>query len=250
MAVRITHTNNSDGHDGTFVYRSTSTIDPQSLPAPIADEPPVALGAVFEYIDNISEDGTYFYRTQDHEGGQVSTVSDEVSVVVGDDFSTAQIGDEIGGGIYAGKITYADAREFHIVSAKASGEATGLIWSSDTSTTTGANDPDDGLANHQDMLANHDNGNLEVFYHCRDYVDAEGNTDYYPPSRNELTHIYNNLAGHSEFADNVASGVETWSSTESNSDQAWMRILADGTEFDFNKDYVNPRTRPIRRAAV
>lgn len=84
MAVRITHTNNSDGHDGTFVYRSTSPMDPQALPTPIADEPPVALGVVFEFIDNESlSDDTYFYRTQDHEGGQVSTVSGEVSIAIG-----------------------------------------------------------------------------------------------------------------------------------------------------------------------
>lgn len=84
MAVRITHTNNSDGHDGTFVYRSTSTMDPQALPAPIADEPPVALGAVFEYIDSdLLADNIYHYRTQDHEGGQVSAVSDEISIQVG-----------------------------------------------------------------------------------------------------------------------------------------------------------------------
>ncbi len=82
MAVRITHLNNSDGHDGTYVYRSTSPMDPQNLPAPIADAP-AATGATFEYIDNDTlAAGTYYYRTQDHEAGQVSTVSDEETVAV------------------------------------------------------------------------------------------------------------------------------------------------------------------------
>ncbi len=62
MAVRITHINNSSGHDGTYVYRSTSPMDPQNLPAPIADEPP-ATGATFEYIDSGAADpGDYYYR--------------------------------------------------------------------------------------------------------------------------------------------------------------------------------------------
>lgn len=93
MALRITHTNNSDGHDGTYVYRSTATMDPQNLPAPIADEAPVALGEAFEYIDNATTaDGTYYFRTQDHQGGDVSAVSAEASITLVSSYDITYVG--------------------------------------------------------------------------------------------------------------------------------------------------------------
>lgn len=79
MAVRLTWTNNSSGHDGTYVYRSTSPMDPQALPAPIADLP----AGSEEYVDGETSAYTYYYRVQDHEGGQLSAVSDPVQIVDG-----------------------------------------------------------------------------------------------------------------------------------------------------------------------
>lgn len=244
MAVRVSHTNNSSGHDGTYVYRSTSPIDPQNLPAPIADEAPVALGETFEYIDS-PPDGTHYYRTQDHEGGQVSTVSAEVSIVIGDDYASAQVGDEIGGGIYAGTDTIGGV-DYHIISGKAESEEYGLKWKTSFSITPGTGSATDGLANTLAMeaagLAEH-----PAAAYCLAY-EGGGFTDWHMPANSQLTLLYNNLAGHPEFANNT-SGY-TWSSTEDSASGAWAMSFSGGNLSLVAKDSTNRRLRPIRRVAV
>lgn len=245
MAVRITHTNNSSGHDGTYVYRSTSPMDPQALPAPIADAPPVAQGATFEYIDTESlADGTYYYRTQDHEGGQVSAVSDEQSITLAPDYASAQIGDEIGGGIYLGTITYADQRQFHLIAGLLSSRIDETIWGS-TASDYGITDPDDGLANHQSALAQ---GGGPAFDYCESYSNS-GFSDWYLGARNENA-LMDALYNTAEFP---ASPTELpWSSTEVSTDsgRAWVRRLEDGVEFEVPKNSTSRYVRPVRRVAV
>lgn len=254
MARRISWTNNSSGHSGTYVYRAP-TLDPQDLPAPVATVDPVAQGATAEWVD--SEEltaGDYDYAVQDFDGsgtGQVSAVS---AYTAPDDYSTVVIGDEIGGGIYAGTDTI-DGTDYHIVSGDAASEAYGLEWKTTRTDTVGTDSMTDGLANTQAMevagLADH-----PAAAHCLAYGGG-GHSDWHMPARSQLTLIYTNLAGHAEFADNLSSGNYTWASTQreknvSYADEvAYARRFSDGNETGgYYKDAVGALVRPVRRVAV
>lgn len=253
MARRVAWTNNSSGHLGTHVYRAES-LDPQSLPEPVATVGPVAQGATAEWIDNDAlSDGSYCYAVQDYDSAGVGMVSEDVCIQTEPDYASAQIGDEIGGGIYAGTITYADAREFHLIFGKQASESGGLQWGT-YGTTTGADDPDDGLANQDLVLTSFDNGDYDAFYHCRDYVDANGNNDYYLPARNELAKVDALVdMSHAEFSTDLS--TYRWSSTEDSLSNVWGRRLSDGHESSTNssdgkKNDTVRRARPVRRVAA
>ncbi len=240
MARRISWTNNSSGHTGTYIYRA-ETLDPQDLPEPVATVDPVAQGAAAEWIDNSGEYGCF--AVQDFDGQGVGTLSAEVCVT--DPFAGVSVGDEAGGGIYAGEILYADGRKFHIIFSKQSGESGEMQWGN-RGVATGSTDFDDGLANQQNILNNNDNGDSFPFYHCRDYIDDAGNADYYVPSRNELD-LANTLVGmgHPEFSTDLT-GLR-WSSTEVDAENVRYMRFSDGTWFSGVKDWTGGVTRPIRR---
>lgn len=249
MARRVSWTNNSSGHDGTTIHRSTTAMDPQALPAAIGT---VAAGTT-EYIDSEAlPDGTYYYRVQDYQGASVSAASAEQSFTISTapDYSTAQIGDPIGGGIYAGTITYADARQYHIVAAKAAGEAYGLQWGN-VGTLTTATDVDDGMANQNVILTSFDSGDSDAFYYCRDYTGG-GHSDWYMPSKNEMLLIINNLvvASHPEFS----VGTPQWRHVSRDHSTLNSNIGAWGaaTVYDngLDKGSTDVYVRPIRRVAV
>lgn len=166
----------------------------------------------------------------------------------GEDYSNAQIGDEIGGGIYAGIDTIGGV-DYHIVAALASGEAYGLQWKTSRTATAGTTSEEDGLANTEAMeaagLVDH-----PAAAHCLAY-DGGGHSDWHMPARNQNTLLHNNLAGHHEFAENVSTNDFTWSSTESGSNGATARRIGSGTEQNlFKDDTMERRTRPIRRIPV
>lgn len=242
MARRISWTNNSSGHSGTYVYRA-ETLDPQNLPAPVATVDPVAQGATAEWIDSSGEYGCF--AVQDFDGQGSGTLSAEVCV--NDPFANVAVGDEVEGGIYAGTITYADSRQFHIIAAKQAGEVDGSIWGN-YSVATGATDPDDGYANQQAVFSS-DDGTADAFYHCRDYA-SDGFDDWYMPSRNELGIVYTNLAAtdHPEFLTDRSQ--YRWASTEESEFAAKARELGTGGENSFDKRSTERRTRPIRRVPV
>lgn len=247
MARRVSWTNNSSGHLGSYVYRAES-LDPQNLPAPVATFGPVAQGSPAEWIDNDTLNGSYCYAVQDYDGESAGVVSEDVCVQLGDDFSSAQIGDEIGGGIYAG-IRTINGSDYYLVSAKRSGQSSGVQWGN-YGTETGADDLDDGKANQELVLTSFDNGDYDAFYHCRDYVDGDGNNDYYLPSRNDVELIGTNLiaTAHPEFDD--GSGL-LWASTEFSSANAYYVRLSDGTiGSGTGKNSTVPFARPVRRVAV
>lgn len=77
MARRVSWTNNSSGYSGTYVYRA-ETLDPQSLPAPVATVDPVAQGATAEWVDNSGEYGCF--AVQDFDGQGAGSLSAEVCV--------------------------------------------------------------------------------------------------------------------------------------------------------------------------
>ncbi|MGM0927517.1 MAG: hypothetical protein ACQEXC_14015 [Pseudomonadota bacterium] len=248
MARRVSWTNNSSGHLGTRIYRAP-TLDPQALPAPVATVDPVAQGATAEWVDTEElTAGDYEYAVRDYDGSGEGALSTIASHNIPDPYASASIGDEIGGGIYAG--THTDGTEtWHVIFAKQSGEAApGLQWGN-YNVRTRAADPDDGLANQNLILANFDDGSAAAFYHCRDYVDAEGNNDYYLPARNELAKADPLVAmGHAEFSTDLSK--YRWSSTEDASANAWHRRFSDGYQ-DINiKVNTIQRVRPVRRVAA
>jgi len=74
--IRLTWAVNTIGNEGQYVYRSTSPMDPGSLPAPFADLGP----GVNEYEDTGATQGQcYYYRVAAYEGQNLA-VSDEIKV--------------------------------------------------------------------------------------------------------------------------------------------------------------------------
>lgn len=249
MARRVSWTNNSSGHSGTYVYRD-ETLDPQALPAPVATVDPVAQGATAEWVDNEElSAGDYDYAVQDFDGQGEGALSGVVTHTVPLTLDNAQIGDEIEGGVYAGTITYADAREFHIIGANYADEGSDLAWGNED-TVTGATDEYDGAANQALILASFDDGSPAAFYHCRDLASG-GHTDWYMPSRFELKLLFDNLASidHPEFITN--SETIRLSSTEVNFEYVYARRFSEDTEYNnAGKTALPYRVRPIRRVAV
>lgn len=163
------------------------------------------------------------------------------------DYASAAIGDEIGGGIYAG-IDTINGTDYHIISGDAASEELGLEWKTSRTATAGTGSETDGLANTLAMeaagLAYH-----PAAAHCLAYA-AGGHDDWHMPARSQVTLLYNNLAGHAEFATNVSSGNYTWSSTETSTLYARIRRFSDGSEPLDNKDTTVHRVRPVRRVPV
>lgn len=229
------------------VYRSTSPIGPENLPAPLAE-----LGGFVDSFDDdtVVEDMTYYYRLAVVRDG-VGVVSTELESKPGTapDFTNAQVGDEIAGGIYAG-VHLVDGTDYHIVAAKADGEGYGLEWKLERTPTSNTGSYTDGVANtlamESDGLSDH-----PAAEHCLAYSGG-GYSDWYMPARDELTLLYNNLSSHVDFADNVGSGDFTWSSTEASSGNAWNQRFSNDSAINYShsKDNTSRRVRPIRRVPV
>lgn len=77
MGFLLTWQDNNISEDGHRVYRSMTTMDPNNLPAPVAD-----LGAdVTEYEDGgVVEGNTYYYRVSAYITGGSEVVSGEIMV--------------------------------------------------------------------------------------------------------------------------------------------------------------------------
>lgn len=176
-------------------------------------------------------------------------VTGEVAVSAENQPGLAAIGDAVGGGIYAGKDTIGGI-EYHIIVGDAEAEAYGLEWKTSRTTTAGTDSDTDGLANTLAMeaagIADH-----PAAEYCLNFASG-GHDDWHMPARSQVTLIYNNLAGHPEFADLVASGgyAYLWTSSEYSINGAWTRDFSDGSESFDSKDNTARKVRPIRRIAV
>jgi PKD repeat protein len=113
------------------------------------------------------------------------------------------------------------------------------------SKTTGATSTTDGESNTNLIVANHGTGSYAA-YIC-DTLSTYGYNDWYLPAKDELNAIYNNkeLIGGFSSVENWSSGGY-WSSTEKESDAAWVQIFADGMQYDDTKDFYC-RVRCVRR---
>lgn len=245
MTVRLTWDEANVAEQGHRVYRSDTPMDPQDLPAPLADLGP----DITTYDDDTAVEGeTYFYRVSAYSGSD-EKVSSEIQAFAGEDtdetFTGAQVGDAVAGGIYAGVMTYGDNREFHIVAAPASGETT-APWNLIYQTTLNIQDDDDGFQNTEGLLAS--SVESPAAEHCAYYAGG-GRPGWYLPARNELEFVRAALSGHTEFTANTGSGSITWSSTERNNNSAWARRFSNGDEsYDIKQQ--SRLVRPIRRVAA
>ncbi|WP_165856723.1 LamG domain-containing protein [Marinobacter sp. JSM 1782161] len=87
MGIRLTWTDNNFGEDGHRIYRSTSPMDAESLPAPY-DE----IGPNVELYDDggVMEGETYYYRVSAYIGSSTEVVSEEIQITAGE-FSIADL---------------------------------------------------------------------------------------------------------------------------------------------------------------
>lgn len=265
MPLKIIFKEFNDDEENLRFYVDSSPIDPDNLPTPVdetGDSSTLTDESADHGADAVSHTVPWDETTEAYV--RVSAVKGDAEVASqefhfepdgsgggdpggSDDYSTAQIGDEIGGGIYAGTDTI-DGTDYHIIAGLAESEEYGLEWKTSRTTTSGTGSDTDGLANTLAMetagLADH-----PAAAHCLAY-DGGGYNDWHMPARSQLTLMYNNLRDHAEFADNVSSGDYTWASTEFSSNTAWNRKFSDGGEHYNTKDFTNRRVRPIRRVAV
>ena len=194
------------------------------------------------------------------------------------------IGQAYGGGYYAGQIGVSSvATHYIIVGPVASAQST-LQWKNANTATTGADDVLNGPQNTTDMV---NDGNSTVYpaaHFCNDLVTG-GYSDWYMPAKNELEICYFNLkpttttnntsAGinanavparasnytsgtpaQTSAADFQSTGAEDfaaelyWSSTEFNSQRAWMQRFSNGYQDSGYGKTTSVRVRAIRRVAV
>lgn len=244
--VRIAWTDINADEEGHYVYRDTSPLDLENLPAPLATLGP----DVTQYDDaTASADTTYYYAVAAYKGSYVAVVDAGVITTGGTDWGSVAIGDYVEGGVYAGIITYADARQFHIVSGLASSEVRDIFWKTSETSTTGTSNADDGASNVDSMVAAGIDDHPAA-KHCINYTGG-GNNDWYMPAINEMQLLLDNLVSHAEFADLVASEQFSWSSTENSGTRArgvWFSS-PDSTVNPF-KSRVGTSVRPIRRVPV
>lgn len=177
----------------------------------------------------------------------------------GTDWSSVSIGDEVEGGIYAGTITYGDAREYHIILADVAGTDGSISWGFD-GVETGVVDPDDGKANTDALVTQ---GGGPAVDHCVNY-SAGGYGDWYLPAENELVFIHSNFAYYNtalpEFQQGGAQAFNEdyyWSSTEYYSgtstdaqENAKVQNFADLANLAGYPKTSLEAVRPIRRVPV
>jgi len=105
----------------------------------------------------------------------------------GDEPEPTVIGQEYGGGYYAGKMKYDDG-EYYLVVAPKSARASGLFYKTTETADTGVSSLYDGLAN-TDAINNVDH---PAALHCKS-LNIKGHADWYLPARDELELVYRNL---------------------------------------------------------
>lgn len=213
MPIVLTWTESNSSEDGHAVYRSSSPIDPESLPPPLA-----VLGAnVNSYTDSaVSEGDFFYYRVAAKRGGELA-VSDQIAVeATPAPTLPTVIGQAFGGGYYIGDITVADGGASDgvyalIMAGKAAEVQRGAKTS--ISLTAGATSLTDGRSNTTAMEA----AGIEqhpAAQHCVTYA-AEGYADWYLPAEQELLVAAQNLASLTalEFVPQLDWAGRYWSSS-------------------------------------
>lgn len=247
MGYLLSWKDNNLSEDGHRIYRSSTPIDPDNLPEPLA-----VVGAdLTQFEDVTAEEGVlYYYRVSAFKGA-----SEAVSVEIradGDDPGPGpgdlpeNIGDEFGGGFYIGDITIADgpdAGTYAIIMAGMEGQVSAR-WNTTNTATAGTGSHTDGLANTLAMQAR----DLDIHTagkHCLEYRGG-GFSDWYLPAVDELLLAWVNRAA---LAGLAMEAQIYWSSTQITADTARVQDFNDGVSRN-NIKSSNRRVRPVRRLKI
>lgn len=269
MPLKIIFREFNDDEEGLRFYVSDTPLNPNALPAPVAETGPSSTltdesaehgaDAVSHIVPGDAEAEAYVLVVAYKGAVEVASQAWHYDPAgdpdgpggpggPGDDFTNAQPGDLIGGGVYAGINTESDNSQYHIVFALQEGELAPSAesrWKTSRTTTPGTTSTTDGWANTMAMeaagLADH-----PAALHCRNYTGG-GHNDWYLPALTELA-LEANLRAHPEL--DLDRTVYRWSSTEYSSSLAWLRGFSDGIENGDYKDVTFRRVRPVRRVAV
>jgi len=114
------------------------------------------------------------------------------------------IGQEYGGGFYAGNITDGGVEYYLVVAPRAVNESVGLQWKTTSTLTAGTSSVIDGPANTAAMIAAGAAAHPAADF-CNN-LTLGGFSDWYMPSRNELEICYYNLKPTAD-ANNTSSGA-------------------------------------------
>lgn len=155
------------------------------------------------------------------------------------------IGELYGGGI----VFYVYDNGQHGLIAALTDQSTGIRWygGSFTNTRARASGPRAGISNTQLIIANQsgvDGGSFAATV-CNEYSSTQGGvaySDWYLPSLDELSYMYNNVGpGNFNGLGNVAgfSNAVYWSSTEFDQNNAWYFNFGFGTSMGFVGKNVN-----------
>ncbi|MFH1961570.1 MAG: DUF1566 domain-containing protein [bacterium] len=159
---------------------------------------------------------------------QVSTSLEKDEAIPPKPAVSHTIGEHYGGGI----VFWVNKSGQHGLIAATADQSTGIQWCNGAYTITNA-DRDDvyaGQYNTKCIIAKQGNGNYAAQI-CARYRGG-GYSDWYLPSKYELNLLYLQRSVVGGFADNYY-----WSSTEYNSNYAWLQFFYFGYQYYFNKDY-------------
>jgi hypothetical protein len=87
VGIRISWVDINGAEEGHKIYRSTSPMDPESLPSPLATLPP----NVTHYDDGSGVLGTYYYYRVSAYAGAVERVSEEILAYYGESFDPVSL---------------------------------------------------------------------------------------------------------------------------------------------------------------
>lgn len=156
------------------------------------------------------------------------------------------------GGYYAGIITVIGNTYAIIVAPKATGYTYGTLWKTSASAETFTTSADNGLSNSNSM----NDAVHPAAQFCRS-LTIGGFTDWYLPSINELTIIYNNLNSRTSSPLFKSGGAEAfadsyhWSSTEfSSPSQAYEIWFGGGNTNGGTKTNTNFYTIAVRKVLI
>lgn len=250
--VLLTWTDRNTNETGHRIYRSSSPMDTQALPLPVAEIGP----DVTEWEDTDTPVDQVVYYIVSAVRGADEAFSDEVMI---DTTSPAPdlptiIGESFGGGFYAGDIEI-EGQWYKLIVADVSADITGANsrWKTSNTDTPGTDHLTDGVANTSAMIA----AGIELHpaaAHCIDHRGG-GNADWYMPAKDELNVIYQNLDyGRPNCPPDFLSGGPQaftnawyWASTQYSSDLGWSQLFGGGNQGSNSKPGSNRRVRPVRR---